>query len=484
MPPLIKPKHTHKRKKLYKIVLPIKKKVIKIIRKDYIKNSVKQKKQFIQKFFRLAYKKRHSYWRRTNKEWANIVTYWIGLLYKLNSLIRKIIRLDNLFLSKIIKLKTVTIRQAIYNFNLFINYDHFVRQNKSQQRIALNRFKVITRISNRKSKKFKKLRASILFVKTLQNNYKNRVKHHRKYLIKKTFCRNTQRMFYSTITAFIVLMRYGYFSLRVRQNKINRKNLFLTKVLQLAKNIKIFLYLYYINKLIIFPKTRKQRLQIEKMPTQFKKQQYTIFPIKISNSKLTLLGGSSEKTNNALFPTIFFSKNNIDIFRIEFLRIRLVHLYGIFRWFTISYKKFLLKNVNIKFLFATITPVFAKLMRWAASETDGLYATNRWLSGRISAFIKLPYAPHYIIIPDVDENVLILEEAFKKNIAVISITNSDNTQLADLPVFGNNRSFKNIVQFTRCITLFSKNKQKNKIFFKPIQRTRPWFSILSNISKN
>jgi len=138
-------------------------------------------------------------------------------------------------------------------------------------------------------------------------------------------------MFYSTITAFIVLMRYGYFSLRVRQNKINRKNLFLTKVLQLAKNIKIFLYLYYINKLIIFPKTRKQRLQIEKMPTQFKKQQYTIFPIKISNSKLTLLGGSSEKTNNALFPTIFFSKNNIDIFRIEFLRIRLVHLYGIFR---------------------------------------------------------------------------------------------------------------------------------------------------------
>jgi len=91
-----------------------------------------------------------------------------------------------------------------------------------------------------------------------------------------------------------------------------------------------------------------------------------------------------------------------------------------------------------------------------------LFGANRWLSGRISAATKLQYVPHYMFIPDINENALIIREAVKRNIALIAIVSTDSPHNVDIPVFGNNKDFKGIVQIMRCLIYFSKQRQNSR----------------------
>lgn len=193
-------------------------------------------------------------------------------------------------------------------------------------------------------------------------------------------------------------------------------------------------------------------------------------------SKVIFIGGSSEKTNVTFFSLLLFSKNNIDIFRTQLIRTRLLSLHAAFHWMRTA-RMTVLYYRNFKFMFATINPAFAKLVRWAANETCGLYSANRWLSGKLSGLIKIKYLPHYLFIPDIDDNVLIVREALKQNIALIAAINTDSTYNVDLPIFGNCKEFKFIVKITRCLINFSKQKQavinssKEFLFLK-----RQWFN--------
>lgn len=203
--------------------------------------------------------------------------------------------------------------------------------------------------------------------------------------------------------------------------------------------------------------------------------------LKTSYGSEFLLGGASVNTNTKWCVNFLMSKNNIEIFNTYRVRIRLIALYAAFKWvnsasiFGIFYK-------NLKFMFASHTPVFANLMSWAGLMTNGVSSSNRWLPGRVSAQTNLKFLPNYLFIPDPDENAMITREAWQKKIPVISINNSDSKFIADIGVYGNNRSFKLIFKTVQILIRLSKNKKKvsqllldkNVSFHK-----RKWFTLAS-----
>jgi hypothetical protein len=182
---------------------------------------------------------------------------------------------------------------------------------------------------------------------------------------------------------------------------------------------------------------------------------FNMFPVL---TRLLFIGGSSEKTNAIFLSAVFFSKNNIDILRASFVRIHILKLYATFRWL-LSAKMSLSFYKAFRFMFASTTAVFAKLMRWAAEQTAGLFSANRWLSGKLSGSIQIEHLPNYLFIPDIDENALIIREAIKQNVAVIAVVSTDSSYNIDVPVFGNNKEFKVIVQVLRLLIYLSKHKQ-------------------------
>jgi len=105
----------------------------------------------------------------------------------------------------------------------------------------------------------------------------------------------------------------------------------------LQKNIKLFIT-YVSERKIQIKRYQYKRVILAKRHVRYTKKALTSskhfdnqFARKVVRSKLMLIGGASEKTNRLFFPTILFSKNNVDIFRRDFVRIRLLYLYATFR---------------------------------------------------------------------------------------------------------------------------------------------------------
>lgn len=266
---------------------------------------------------------------------------------------------------------------------------------------------------------------------------------------------------------------YNYKALRAIRRSLNRKLNWRINI-YVGNNI---LYERELRRVFKLKNKRTKKLLILK--SRKKKRNLSLnkeISLNLIISKVIFIGGPSEKTNVTFFSLLLFSKNNIDIFRIQLIRSRILALHAAFHWMH-SARMTLLYYRNFKFMFATINPAFAKLVRWAANETFGLYSANRWLSGKLSGVIKIKYLPHYLFIPDIDDNVLIVREALKQNIALIAAINTDSTYNVDLPIFGNCKEFKFIVKITRCLVNFSKQKQavinssKEFLFLK-----RQWFN--------
>ena len=77
---------------------------------------------------------------------------------------------------------------------------------------------------------------------------------------------------------------------------------------------------------------------------------------------------------------------------------------------------------------------------------------------------------------------MITKETWKKKIPIVSFNNSDSQFLADIGIYGNNRSFKMIFKLIQLLIKLAKNKKKtadlileNKIFVKKPN----WFVLAS-----
>jgi ribosomal protein S2 len=65
-----------------------------------------------------------------------------------------------------------------------------------------------------------------------------------------------------------------------------------------------------------------------------------------------------------------------------------------------------------------------------------------------------------LFVPDIDENVMIIREALKKRVAIVALVNTDSPFCVDIPIFGNNKDFKIILQIILFLIKISKHKQK------------------------
>jgi hypothetical protein len=204
--------------------------------------------------------------------------------------------------------------------------------------------------------------------------------------------------------------------------------------------------------------------------------------IRFLNPFFFLIGGTSENTNRQLLTQVIFSKNNIEIFNWTRVRAKLLHFHAAMRWLHIA-KMDLFFRKSIKFMFASITPVFAGLMRWAAFITSGFNSSNRWLSGNITAFIKIPSLPHYLFIPDIDENQMIVLEACRKNIPLLAITNTDVAFVPAVPILGNSKDFRAVGQILRFIVQLVKRKQKkiDKSIYE-LYEVEKWFKLVKKLT--
>jgi len=61
------------------------------------------------------------------------------------------------------------------------------------------------------------------------------------------------------------------------------------------------------------------------------KKAFSITTAMSLKTELLFIGGSSEKTNPIFLSSIFFSKNNIEVFRTDFIRIHIIKFYASFR---------------------------------------------------------------------------------------------------------------------------------------------------------
>jgi len=73
------------------------------------------------------------------------------------------------------------------------------------------------------------------------------------------------------------------------------------------------------------------------------------------------------------------------------------------------------------------------------------------LAGKISANTKIQNTPDYLFIPDSDEDLIIMQEATRKKIAIIGIVPTDSQYVIDIPLLGNNKDFKIITQLIKFI---------------------------------
>ena len=213
---------------------------------------------------------------------------------------------------------------------------------------------------------------------------------------------------------------------------------------------------------LFFKKLREKALLLirKKLKKKLRKQSFDIKK-KYQLKFLTLMGGPAEYTNMQFVSRIFFSKNNIEIFSWKVYKMRFLTIFAAFRWL-IGNKLRSTFYLESRIMFASTTPVYAGLMRWAAISLNGLHSSNRWWSGSITANVKYDYLPHYLFIPDMNDNLMIVQEAVKKRIAIIAVNSSDSLCLADIPLFGNDKEFRNIVQAVNflitCSNFFKKLK--------------------------
>lgn len=155
------------------------------------------------------------------------------------------------------------------------------------------------------------------------------------------------------------------------------------------------------------------------------------------------------------------------------------------------YYKTLEKNQPIKILFATINPLYSNLIESSATLCNMSFHKNRWLCGYLSAnsnylkkdsdkkkgqattsesiqyyfqnsfsenkeslekryewhnLYKISNRPTLLIVPDIQNNPMILREVPSKNIPVIGLVNSDCSTKIAYPIFGNADSIQ-IVHF-------------------------------------
>lgn len=155
------------------------------------------------------------------------------------------------------------------------------------------------------------------------------------------------------------------------------------------------------------------------------------------------------------------------------------------------YYKTLEKNQPIKILFATINPLYSNLIESSATLCNMPFHKNRWLCGYLSAnsnylkkdsdkkkgqdknnesiqyyfqnafyenkesiekryewhnLYKISNRPTLLIVPDIQNNPMILREVPSKNIPVIGLVNSDCSTKIAYPIFGNADSIQ-IVHF-------------------------------------
>lgn len=375
-----------------------------------------------------------------------------------NRILRKhFIRISNqLKCGKIIKQFLVLLKKIKKNIKMR-SYKLFNKPNKKWKRRNL-RNKKISKILNLSSKKaFWKLR--IFFIREY-NYWKQKKLPH--FIHLRWSDKRNKAIIYLIIDLLIRTSTFDRVTKPTRYNFKAIRKIRQSLYTKLKKQIALFIRFN-----TLYNKKIKNYFRKIKCKTRFKKKLYNFkntpkikkYYFNLFNCKALFIGGSSEKTNIFLFPTILFCKNNVNIISIDLVRARILNLYASFKWlFSARMSLFFYKNY--KFMFATITPVFAKIVRWAAKQTIGLYSANRWTSGKLSGTIKIPYLPNYLFIPDIDENSLIVREAIKQNIAIISIISTDSLFNVDLPILGNNKEFKFIAQIMHCIICFSKHYQK------------------------
>jgi ribosomal protein S2 len=58
---------------------------------------------------------------------------------------------------------------------------------------------------------------------------------------------------------------------------------------------------------------------------------------------------------------------------------------------------------------------------------------------------------------------MIIKEAVHKKIAIIALTSCDNKYTADVPIFGNNKNFKSIVQIIKFLCKLAKPRKFRKL---------------------
>jgi ribosomal protein S2 len=73
------------------------------------------------------------------------------------------------------------------------------------------------------------------------------------------------------------------------------------------------------------------------------------------------------------------------------------------------------------------------------------------LAGKITANTKIQNTPDYLFIPDIAEDLIIMQEATRKKIVIIGIVSTDSQYVIDIPLLGNNKDFKIITQLIKFI---------------------------------
>lgn len=157
------------------------------------------------------------------------------------------------------------------------------------------------------------------------------------------------------------------------------------------------------------------------------------------------IGCDSAFTEIKMTGLIACSKNNVEVLKFELIRYRLYRLYSMISW--VVHSAFEKKPLII--LFASISPIFAGLVDCFSFKTNGIGRPNRWLSGTLTAFTKLPVVPNCLFIPDIQNNHMIIKEANIKKIPIVSLITSDSFYEVAWGIPGNNADYKTVFQITK-----------------------------------
>lgn len=208
----------------------------------------------------------------------------------------------------------------------------------------------------------------------------------------------------------------------------------------------------------------------------------------VSENCLLLGKKSLEKKNNEKNHFVFGGRGDIEILNKTKIKFLLYKLYPLISGFY----RTKLKNDDVKFFFASTNTLYSKIIANAAIQCGMPYYTGRWLCGSIAGIIqngglnrvfnvKKTREESYIeffyqkkfkqavdikknqfaaknrwaslaIIPDVQNNAMILRELENAYIPTTGIINTNSTHTVTYPVFGNDSSLHSVSFFCNLLS--------------------------------